>query len=97
MIPRRRVPAWASGREQFEGQSLDGISGLHFHTLCEQNADALERTLAAFEARFAEFMPQMSWLNLGGGHHITRKDYDVDLLIELVNGLKREIRGGYLS
>lgn len=77
-------------REQFRGESLDGISGLHFHTLCEQNADSLQRTLAAFESRFAEFMPQMSWLNLGGGHHITRQDYKTDLLIRLIKDLKRK-------
>jgi len=75
-------------REQFAGESLDGISGLHFHTLCEQNADALERTLAAFEERFADLIPGLSWLNFGGGHHITRDDYDIERLCRLVRGVK---------
>lgn len=71
-------------REQFEGQDLAGISGLHFHTLCEQNADALERTLETFEAQFSGILRGMKWLNLGGGHHITRQDYDIDLLCRLI-------------
>lgn len=75
-------------RPDFEGKSLEGISGLHFHTLCEQNADALQRTLAAFEARFSDLIPQVKWLNLGGGHHITRNDYDIDLLCDLINDLR---------
>lgn len=75
--------------EQFAGVSLAGISGLHFHTLCEQNADALERTLAAFEDRFGHLLTGLSWVNLGGGHHITRADYDVDLLIRLINGIRQ--------
>lgn len=68
----------------FEGRSLEGISGLHFHTLCEQNADALERTLDAFDKRFGSLMRGMSWLNMGGGHHVTRADYRVDLLCDLI-------------
>lgn len=74
---------------QFEGQSLDGISGLHFHTLCEKNADALARTLIVFEEKFKNHIPQMDWINFGGGHHITRKDYDVDLLCDLVSGFMK--------
>jgi carboxynorspermidine decarboxylase len=75
-------------RKDFEGQSLDGISGLHFHTLCEQNADDLDTTLIAVEERFGEFLPQMQWVNFGGGHHITREDYDVDLLCRLISDFK---------
>jgi carboxynorspermidine decarboxylase len=74
--------------EQFRGQDLTGITGLHFHTLCEQNADALERTLKAFEAKFGDMIHDMKWLNLGGGHHITRSDYDVDLLCQLIETLR---------
>lgn len=59
---------------------FEGISGLHFHTLCEQNADALERTLAAVEKKFGRWLPRCQWINMGGGHHITRPDYDLDLL-----------------
>ena len=75
-------------REQFEGQSLEGISGLHFHTLCEKNSDALERTLERFEDQFKKYIPQMKWINFGGGHHITRPDYDVDRLCRLVSDFK---------
>ncbi|MDU7337347.1 MAG: carboxynorspermidine decarboxylase [Clostridium sp.] len=69
----------------FRPELLDGITGLHFHTLCEQNADALEQTLDAVEEKFGEYLPQMKWLNFGGGHHITRPDYDVEKLISLIN------------
>ena len=71
-------------RRHFEGRSLEGVEGLHFHTLCEQLFEPLERTAKVFEERFGEFLPQMKWLNLGGGHHITREGYDVDALVELV-------------
>lgn len=71
-------------RNDFEREPLDGISGLHFHTLCEQNADALQVTLEAVERRFGDLIAQMSWFNFGGGHHITREDYDIDLLCRLV-------------
>ena len=69
---------------QFDGEDLSGISGLHFHTLCEHNADALERTLKVFEEKFSPFLKAMTWINFGGGHHITRPDYDVDLLCRLI-------------
>jgi carboxynorspermidine decarboxylase len=62
----------------------DGVDGLHFHTLCEQNADALTRTVAAVERKFGEFLPALAWVNFGGGHLITRPDYDVDQLIRTV-------------
>ena len=75
-------------RRHFEGDDLDGITGLHFHTLCEHNADALVRTLAAFERKFGEFLPAMKWVNFGGGHHITRADYDVDLLCRCILDFK---------
>jgi carboxynorspermidine decarboxylase len=71
-------------RNEFEGESLEGIEGLHFHTLCEQNSDDLEKTMAGFEERFEEFILHMKWVNFGGGHHITRPDYDRDLLIRLI-------------
>ena len=75
-------------RRDFEGQSLEGISGLHFHTLCEQNSDDLETTLQAIEEKFGEFLPQMEWVNFGGGHHVTRNDYDIDLLCKLISDFK---------
>ena len=71
-------------RREFEGRSLNGVEGLHFHTLCEQLFEPLERTAKVFEEKFGEFLPQMKWLNLGGGHHITREGYDIDGLVELV-------------
>jgi len=71
-------------RKEFEGRSLSGVEGLHFHTLCEQLFEPLERTAKAFEEKFGEFLPRMKWLNFGGGHHITREGYDIDGLVELV-------------
>ena len=68
--------------------ALEGVDGLHFHTLCEQNSDDLERTLRAAEEKFGDYIGQMKWLNMGGGHHITREDYDVELLIRCVRRVK---------
>ncbi len=66
-----------------QGADLSGVSGLHFHTLCELGSDALQRTLAAFEHKFGHLLPGMQWVNFGGGHHITRPGYDVELLVSL--------------
>ncbi len=66
--------------EQYQEKEWNGISGLHFHTLCEQNADALAVTLAAVEEQFGSFLSNMKWINFGGGHHITRPDYDLEQL-----------------
>lgn len=71
-------------RKQLKPDMLEGIKGLHFHTLCEQNADALEITLKAVEEKFGTYMHQMEWINFGGGHHITREDYDIDKLIACI-------------
>ncbi len=71
-------------RENFRPELLAGVEGLHFHTLCEQNSDALIETLAAVEEQFGEFLPQMKWVNFGGGHHITREDYDRQALIDCI-------------
>jgi carboxynorspermidine decarboxylase len=78
--------------KDFKDQDLSGISGLHFHTLCQQNSDALERTVAAFEKNFGPYLNNLSWMNLGGGHHITRKDYDIDRLISMVNHIKEKYK-----
>ena len=72
-------------RADFRTDQLDGISGLHWHNLCEQDADCLERTVAAVERTFADVLPQMAYVNFGGGHHITREGYDLELLIAIVN------------
>ena len=66
----------------------EGVEGLHFHTLCEQNSDDLITTFKAFETKFGKFFGQLKWLNLGGGHHITRADYDVQALIDLVKYIR---------
>lgn len=69
-------------------QILDSVEGLHFHTLCEQNADDLEKTLSAVEEKFGVYLKQMKWLNMGGGHHITREDYDIERLITCICHMK---------
>lgn len=69
--------------------ALDGISGLHFHTLCEQGFEPLQRTVAAVEAKFGHLLPQMQWVNFGGGHHITADGYDIDGLIQLVQEFRQ--------
>lgn len=66
--------------ENFRPDMLEGVSGLHFHTLCEQDADALSETLFAIEEKFGPWLSKMKWLNFGGGHHITREGYDISLL-----------------
>lgn len=70
---------------EFKPELLEGIEGLHFHALCEQDADALEGVLKAFEQHFGKYIDQMKWVNFGGGHHITRKDYHRDQLVEIIN------------
>ncbi len=74
----------------FEEEQLDGISGLHFHTMCEQGADVLERTIKVVEEKFGKYLYNMKWLNFGGGHHISKPDYDIDKLIQLVNYIKNK-------
>lgn len=63
---------------------LEMLDGIHFHTLCEQNSDALEITLKAVEEKFGDILPSMKWINMGGGHHITKDDYDVAKLESLI-------------
>lgn len=65
------------------------VDGLHFHCLCEQGVEELRKVLAGFEAKFGDLLPQMKWVNFGGGHHITRADYDVDGLVELLLDFRR--------
>ena len=64
----------------FRPDKMEGLTGLHFHTLCEQGAEPLAETLEAVEEKFGAWLPQMEWINFGGGHHITREGYDIDLL-----------------
>lgn len=72
----------------FRPEELDGIDGLHFHTMCEQNSDTLERTLKVVEEKFGQYLHGMKWLNFGGGHHITRPDYDLETLIKCIRHMK---------
>ena len=74
--------------KNFRRDNLDGVSGLHFHTLCEQNSNDLERTLQAVEKKFGDILPEMEWINFGGGHHITREDYDIPLLEKCIKRMK---------
>ncbi len=74
----------------FKPKQLEGISGLHFHTLCEQGVDALEVTLKAVEEKFGQWLPKMKWVNFGGGHHITKSDYDVDQLIAIIKEFREK-------
>ncbi|WP_271712501.1 carboxynorspermidine decarboxylase [Anaeromicropila herbilytica] len=74
--------------EQLKEINLQGIDGLHFHTMCEQNSDVLERTLKVVEERFGSYLHDMKWINFGGGHHITREDYDLETLIRCIKHIK---------
>ncbi len=77
-------------RENFKLESLNGLEGLHFHTLCEQSSDALIETVAAVEEKFGDIIPKMKWVNFGGGHHITREDYDIEALINCIVSFKKK-------
>ena len=71
--------------DSFRPNELEGVEGIHFHAMCEQGSDVLERILVHFEAKYGKYLHQMKWINFGGGHHITREDYDVDKLVSLIN------------
>jgi carboxynorspermidine decarboxylase len=75
--------------KDIENEDLTGIDGLHFHALCEQNSDVFVRVLNSFEKLFSKHIPKMKWVNFGGGHHITRKDYDIDLLCNTINDFRK--------
>lgn len=76
--------------EHFRPELLDGISGLHFHTLCQQNSEDLATTLQAVEEKFGAWLPQMEWINFGGGHHITREDYNIPLLESCIKRMQEK-------
>ena len=76
--------------KRYGEEILDEIDGLHFHTLCEQNSDDLKRTAKEVEVQFGKYLDKMSVINFGGGHHITRDDYDIDTLVEVINHFKNE-------
>jgi len=74
--------------DELRGHDLKGISGLHFHTMCEQNSDTLERTVAEVEKKFAPYFKDLQWMNFGGGHHISRPDYDVVRLCRIISSFQ---------
>lgn len=74
---------------ELEGADLDGLEGLHFHALCEQGADVLELVLQSVEKKFAGFLARVKWVNMGGGHHITKPGYDVARLVRLVTEFRK--------
>ena len=76
--------------DQFDRNNLDGISGLHFHTLCEQNSDDLLTTIQSVKEQFSDVLKDMEWINFGGGHHITREDYDIECLVDCIHQMKEE-------
>ncbi len=76
-------------KKELKPHLLEGIEGFHLHALCEQNADALQTVMQKFEKNFGEFLPRLKWLNFGGGHHITRSDYNIKLLIKLLRDFKK--------
>ena len=88
--PTGKFSRFGVTKVNFREDELDGIDGLHFHALCEQNSDALEATLVAFEEKFGQYLHGMKWVNFGGGHHITRDDYDVEKLINCINHIKNK-------
>lgn len=88
--PSRPDSQFGVKKINFEEGNLDGIEGLHFHNLCELNADALFRSLKVFEEKFGKFLSQMKWVNFGGGHHITRDDYDLELLKKTILDFKQK-------
>lgn len=89
---RLGITADALREARLSPEQWSDIQGLHFHNLCQKNSDALERTLAVVQEKFAEFIPQVSWINFGGGHHITRSDYDVDRLVRIIVDFQRRTR-----
>lgn len=76
--------------KNFRRDDLEGVSGLHFHTLCEQNSDDLEKTLNAVEEKFSDILGKMEWVNFGGGHHITREDYDIARLERCIKRIQQK-------
>ncbi len=88
-------PCYANSRlgvtlSNFKADELEGIDGLHFHTMCEQNSDTLARTIKVVDEKFGKYMGQMKWVNFGGGHHITRADYDIETLVRSILFIKEK-------
>lgn len=79
--------------DQLGTELPEGIEGFHFHTLCESSASDLEKTLAAFEAKFGKYLNRLKWINMGGGHLMTRNGYDVDRLIKVLKDFRQRWNG----
>lgn len=84
-MPGSRFGVTAS---QLDGNFPDGLEGFHFHALCESGADDLVKVLAAFERQFGQYLPRLKWLNMGGGHLMTREGYDIELLVSTLKGFR---------
>ena len=87
--PGSRLGVTLEEFRQASAETIALLDGLHFHTLCEQNSDDLETTLNGFEEQFREWLPKMKWVNFGGGHHITRSDYDIPRLERCIERMKK--------
>ncbi|MBQ4486508.1 MAG: carboxynorspermidine decarboxylase [Oscillospiraceae bacterium] len=85
--PRSRL---GTRPEDLDMTLCEGITGLHFHTMCEQGSDVLQRTLEKFEEHFGKYLYDLEWVNFGGGHHITRADYDIDLLCREIDRIQQK-------
>lgn len=86
--PCSKTSRFGVPREYLSAADLEGVDGLHVHAMCEQGSDVFERTLKVFEEKFGEFLPGLKWVNFGGGHHITKKGYDLKLLIDTLKAFK---------
>ncbi len=75
-------------RNELDGVDLSSVDGFHFHTMCEQNSDTLERTVEKVEERFSDLFSGLKWFNFGGGHHISRDDYDIECLCRVIEGFQ---------
>ena len=84
------IPGLGITNKNFDRNDLYGVTGLHFHTLCEQNSDDLKKTIDAVEEKFGDVLKEMEWINFGGGHHITRNDYDIPLLESCIRHIKEK-------
>lgn len=87
--PCRKLSRLGTTAAQLVGADLEGLEGVHFHTMCEQNSDTLERTLEKVVEKFGDLISRMKWINFGGGHHISRPDYDVDRLCRVIDEFKK--------
>lgn len=79
-------------KADLDNMDMTGLNGLHFHTMCEQGAEVLARTLDVVEEKFGEYLKRLEWINIGGGHHITKEGYNISLLVERVKNLREKYK-----